>query len=76
MLYNCRGSEESLPNFTHLERSPALCFHSGEESCHSSLLFASSLSKKGRHVVLLHQQIKNKFTPEKEETVTFKKYCN
>ena len=67
LLYNHRGLKEFLPNCMHLERSPALCFHSSEESCHSSLLFASSLSKKGRPVVLLHQPIKNKSTPEKEE---------
>lgn len=66
MLYNCRGSEESLPNCMHLERSSALFFHPSEESCHSSLLFDSSLSNKARHVVLLHKPIKNKPTPEKE----------
>ena len=37
--------KELLPNHMHLERSPALLFHSSEESCHSSLLFASSLSR-------------------------------
>lgn len=76
MLYNGSGSEGiPVKLYAFRERSPALCFHPSEESCHLSLLFASSLSKKGAPVVLLHQPIKYKSAPEKEENcVIFFKY--